>query len=181
MLLCLPHWQRHCTQFLETTKLFSNFLVVALQMSGWFSLSLEASTASLHQCREFTVNNLFDAFSGALMKSLTAVTQPTFSSIITHFSVILNYQLPPAYAVEVMFSSCLCVCLTYWAITFEWVDIETSFFRMVLHLDHIQVKFEYQGHWIKAKVIWKMLILLPGSQFNLMWLVWPQGHFKVKL
>ena len=33
--------------------------------------------------------------------------------------------LPPAYAVEVMFSSCLCVCLclSVQAITFEWVDI----------------------------------------------------------
>ena len=37
-----------------------------------------------------------------------------------------------------MFLSCVCVC----------------------------VKFEYQGHWVKFKVIsWKMLILLPGCQF----------------
>ena len=35
--------------------------------------------------------------------------------------------LPPAYAVEVMFSLCVClsVCLSVWAITFEGVDIET--------------------------------------------------------
>ena len=33
--------------------------------------------------------------------------------------------LPPAYAVEVMFSSCLCVCVSVWAITFEPVEIET--------------------------------------------------------
>ena len=39
--------------------------------------------------------------------------------------------LPPAYAVEVMFSLCVCVCvcvcLSVQAITFEQVDIETSF------------------------------------------------------
>ena len=28
--------------------------------------------------------------------------------------------------------------------------------------------FEYQGHWVKVRVIsWEMLILLPGYQFNL--------------
>ena len=32
--------------------------------------------------------------------------------------------------------------------TFECLDT----FGMVGHLDHIQVKFEYQGHWIKVKV-----------------------------
>ena len=39
---------------------------------------------------------------------------------------LMNYEgicLPPAYAVEVMFSSCVCVCvsvcLSVWAITFE--------------------------------------------------------------
>ena len=59
---------------------------------------------------------------------------------------------------------------------------------MVLHLDHIYVKFEYQGHWVKVKVIlWKMLILVPGHQFNWVWLVWgqgnklSQGHTKVKV
>ena len=41
-------------------------------------------------------------------------------------------------------------------------------FGMVLHLGHIWVKFEYQGHWVKVKVIlWKILILLPRHQFNL--------------
>ena len=42
---------------------------------------------------------------------------------------ILKY-LPPTYAVEVMFSSCVCVCLfvclSVWAINFERVDIEAS-------------------------------------------------------
>ena len=53
--------------------------------------------------------------------------------------------LPPAYAVEVMFSSCLCVCVSVClsvcvsvqAITFEPVDIETSFFGVVVHIDNI--------------------------------------------
>ena len=36
--------------------------------------------------------------------------------------------LRPAYTVEVMFSSCLSVCRSVRAITFEGVDIETSFF-----------------------------------------------------
>ena len=39
---------------------------------------------------------------------------------------------------------------------------------MMVHLDHIQVNFEYQGHWFKVKVIsWKMLILLPGHHLTL--------------
>ena len=41
-------------------------------------------------------------------------------------------------------------------------------FGIVLHLHHIYVNFEYQGYWVKVKVIsWKMQILLPGHQFNL--------------
>ena len=40
---------------------------------------------------------------------------------------------------------------------------------MVLHLD------QYQGHWVKVNS-WKMLILLPGHQFNLVSLVQGQGH-----
>ena len=53
--------------------------------------------------------------------------------------MILHLYLPPTYVIDIMFSSCLCVCvcvyvcvcvsvcLSVWAITFEWVDIETSF------------------------------------------------------
>ena len=54
-----------------------------------------------------------------------------------HKCIIL--LLPPEYAVEVMFSSCLCVCvcLSVRAITFEPVDIEISFFGVVVHLDNI--------------------------------------------
>ena len=100
--------------------------------------------------------------------------------------------LPPAYAVEVMFSSCLCVCLSVclpvWAITFEWVYIEISFLVWCYILSYIYVMFEYQFHWVKVKVIsWKMLILLCGHQFNLVWLVpsqghkWGQGHTKIKV
>ena len=53
------------------------------------------------------------------------------------FCSIMVRLLPPAYAVEVMFSSCLCVCVclsvclsvcvSVRATTFEPVDIETSF------------------------------------------------------
>ena len=45
----------------------------------------------------------------------------------------MNTFLPPAYAIEVMFSSCVCVCvcvsvcLSVWVITFQPVDIGTSF------------------------------------------------------
>ena len=42
-------------------------------------------------------------------------------------SLIERKYLPPAYAVEVMFSSCVCVYVSVRAITFEPVDIETSF------------------------------------------------------
>ena len=67
----------------------------------------------------------------------------------------LFFFLPPAYAVEVMFRRvcvyihvcvcvcvvcvcmCLSVCLSVWATIFEAIDVETSFFGMVLHLDHI--------------------------------------------
>ena len=41
---------------------------------------------------------------------------------------------------------------------------------MVVHLDHIQVKFEYQGHWIKVKVtLVKLIILTVGHQIVLLW------------
>ena len=43
-------------------------------------------------------------------------------------------------------SICLSVCLSVWAITFEGGDMETSFFGVMVHLDHVLVKFEYQGH-----------------------------------
>ena len=56
--------------------------------------------------------------------------------ILGHDLIIIHCSfLPPAYAVEVMFSLCLCVCLcvclpvclSVQAITFEPVDIEISF------------------------------------------------------
>ena len=95
---------------------------------------------------------------------------------------------PPAYAVEVMFSSCLCVCvfvcvsvcvcvcLSVRAITFEPVDIETSFWYGVTswpYLGQVWVSRSLgqgQGH------LMEMLISLPGHKFNLFWLVWGQGH-----
>ena len=68
-------------------------------------------------------------------------------------------------------SVCLCVCLGY---NFEWVDIETSYLVWCYILT-ISRSFQYQGHWVKV-ILWKMLILLPGHHFNLVWLVWGQGH-----
>ena len=54
-------------------------------------------------------------------------------------------------------------------------------FGAVVHLHNIQVKFEYR-HQVKVKVIsWKMLNLLLGCQFNLVRIVWGQGHTKVKV
>ena len=38
------------------------------------------------------------------------------------------------------------------AITFECLDIETSIFGMVRHIENILAKCEYQGHWVKVKV-----------------------------
>ena len=80
--------------------------------------------------------------------------------------------------VMTMFSSCVCVCLSLCLGYNFWMSWHKNFiFGMVVHLDHIQVKFEYKGHWVKVKVIsWKMLILLHWHQFNLIWLVWGQGH-----
>ena len=77
---------------------------------------------------------------------------------------------------------CVCVCLSVCLSVCSGYNFWTSWHRnfifgMALHLDHIKVKFEYQGHWVKVKVIsWKMPVLLPGHQFNLVWLVWGQGH-----
>ena len=48
---------------------------------------------------------------------------------------------------------------------------------MVVHLDNIWVKFKYQDHWIKVKVIhWKKFIWLAGHQFNLIIHAYGQGH-----
>ena len=41
------------------------------------------------------------------------------------------------------------VCLSVQAITFELLYI----FGMKVYVDHIKVKFEYQGHWVKVKVM----------------------------
>ena len=46
---------------------------------------------------------------------------------------------------------CVSACLSVQAITFKPLDIKT--FGMLVHLDHIKVNFEYQGHWVKVKVI----------------------------
>ena len=47
---------------------------------------------------------------------------------------------------------CLYVCLSVQAITFEPLKLGSLFFSVQIHLDLIYFMFEYQGHWIKAKV-----------------------------
>ena len=70
------------------------------------------------------------------------------------WSLELQY-LPPAYAIEVIFSSCLCVCVCVcvWlslcvsvrAITFEQIDIETSFlvwcYILTISRSNLSIKF----------------------------------------
>ena len=49
---------------------------------------------------------------------------------------------------------------------------------MVVHLKHMLVKFEYQGHWVKVKVIFlKLTILTVGHQISSE----GQGNFWVKV
>ena len=38
---------------------------------------------------------------------------------------------------KVMFSCCLCACLSVRAITFECLDLEAVYFGILVHLDHI--------------------------------------------
>ena len=62
---------------------------------------------------------------------------------------------------------------------------------MQVHLDHIQVKFEYQGHWVKVKVILeKMSLTYLNLLIICMWLQvinkvkvthQGKGHIKVKV
>ena len=81
--------------------------------------------------------------------------------------------LPPAYAAEVMFSSCLCFCvcvcvLSVRAIPFEAVGIETSFLVWWYILTISKSSLGIKGHWVKVKVIsWKMLILLLDISLNM--------------
>ena len=103
----------------------------------------------------------------------------TFTS---NFNVYYKYVahrdkilLPSAYAVEVMFSSCVCVCV---CVCLSVCVCSSYNFWSSWH----SLSIKYQDHRVKAKVIsWKMLILLSGHQFNLVWLVWGQGHTKVKV
>ena len=71
---------------------------------------------------------------------------------------------------------CLSVFLSVQAITFEPLDIETSFLvcRYIL-----TIKFEYQGHWVKVKVI---LEKMSFTYFNMLFLcMWLQVINKVKV
>ena len=56
---------------------------------------------------------------------------------------------------------------------------------MVVHLDHIRLKFEYQGHRVKVKVtLVKLIILTVGPQILLPDYKYDDqghGHLKVKV
>ena len=78
----------------------------------------------------------------------------------------------------------LCVCvsvfLTVQAITFELLDIETSFSVCKYILDHIQVKFEYQGHWVKRQGHMRKNYSFTYFNFLIHWM-WLQVINKVKV
>ena len=97
-------------------------------------------------------------------------------------------------------SVCVCVCvgLSIRAIPFKSLGIETSFFGKVGHLDHIYIKFDYQGHWVKVKATLVNGLFKPlDTKFYLQWLsygmnmvikvlsrstfFWDQGHSRIKL
>ena len=57
---------------------------------------------------------------------------------------------------------CMFVC---WDTTFKCHGIE-AIFGMVGRLNHIQVRYEYQGYWVKVKLIlltWVFELLVPNS------------------
>ena len=63
---------------------------------------------------------------------------------------------------------CVCVCLGY--------NFWTSWHR--LHFC-CGTSWQYLGQiWVSRSLVipWKMLIWLPGHQFNLVWLIWGEGH-----
>ena len=83
---------------------------------------------------------------------------------------------------HVCLSVCLSVFLSVQTITFEPLDIETSFLvcRYIL-----TIKFEYQGHWVKVKVILeKMSLLISTCYFCVCGyrsLIRSRSHIKVKV
>ena len=75
---------------------------------------------------------------------------------------------------------CLCVCqsdcVSVQAMTFEAVDIETSFlvWRYILKISRSSLSSLYQGHWVKV-ISWKMQIV--NLDISLTWL----DLFEVKV
>ena len=86
---------------------------------------------------------------------------------------------------KVMFSYCLCVsvCLSVCLGYNFWMPWHRNFiFGMVVHLDNIWVKFEYQGHWIKVKVtLIKLASWTVGHQICLLWPAYGTDVIKVKV
>ena len=77
------------------------------------------------------------------------------------------FLLPPAYAAEVMFWS-------------SWHRNLIFVFWYILTTSRTSLSIKVTGSRSRS-YIEKMLIWPPGHQFNLVWLVWGQGHSKVKL
>ena len=119
----------------------------------------------------------FDGFLTCVQRNKELVMMMSsriMTSLLWHQLVIPSWIPFPCVCMCQSVCLCVCVCSGYNFWTSWYRDF---IFGVVIHLDNIWVSFEYQGHWVKVMVIsWKMLIWWPGHQFNLVWLVWGQGH-----
>ena len=109
-------------------------------------------------------------------------------AIISWVAAFLQMQQSPVFTSRVcgrdnvfvksvlVLSVCVYVCVCVRATTFEWVDRETSFLVCcyILTISRSSLNIKVIGS--RSRSSWKMLILLPGPEFNLVWLVWSQGH-----
>ena len=114
-------------------------------------------------------------------------------NVIGHVCLSVCVSVCVFVCVSVCLSVCLSVCVPVCTGYNFWTPWHRNFiFGMQLHLDHIYVKFEYQGHWIKVKVIWEKNDSF--TYFNLLIVsIWPkvinkvkvthqgEGHIKVKI
>ena len=146
------------------------------------------NTSSLNLCvQNYESGNItgvcIEVLGGLLQINWTYIhiTAIVHSIICVHIIYIITSRIcgrGNVFIVYVHVCVCVCVCLFVRAITFEPVNIETSFlvWWYILTISRSSLS-EYQGHWFKVKVIsWKMLIWLPGHQFNSVWLIWGEGH-----
>ena len=145
-----------------------NFWVVCVTQWNWGHLLSPLFTIYMF---DFIVNSSYLY----LLKLFVIIKQPyKWQSM---FSIEFPASVDGNSAVFDVVYHCYMSCLFVRAITFEVFDIEISFLEW---WNLVQVRFEYQNHWVKVKVTrWKMLILLPGHMFNLVSLVW--AIIKVKV